>query len=153
MIMRCSAREAWFLLASVVSVGNAGCKKKELEPTPPESVRAAAPSRPPLQFKPVPGVSAQAQEAVLTTQALPQLGSRLEIVTIAVQAGKPVTVPMQHESVLELRAGSLATVTGPNRLVHHRGDMWHVVKGERVTLEAAGELAVLRAIFLVPGEK
>lgn len=151
--MRCSARKVCFLLASVVSFGDAGCKKKELEPTPPEPVRAAAPTRPTSQFKPVPGVGAEAQEAHLTTQVLPQLHSRLEIVTITVQAGKSVTLPMQYESVLELRAGSLATVTDGNRQVHRRGDMWQVAKGERVTLEASGELAVLRAIFLVPGEK
>jgi hypothetical protein len=151
--MRCSARKACFLLASMVSFGEAGCKKKELEPTPPESVRPVAPTRPAVQFKPVPGVGAEAQEAPLTTQALPQLHSHLEIVTIAVKAGKSVTLPMQYEGVLELRAGSLATVADSNPQVHHRGDMWQVAKGERVTLEASGELAVLRAIFLVPGEK
>ena len=69
------------------------------------------------------------------------------------QAGKPVTLPGQYEGVLELRAGSLSTGVENSRQVRHRGDMWQVAKGERVTLQASGELAVVRAIYLVPGEK
>lgn len=150
---RNSMWKACFLLAGTASWFNAGCKQKELEPTPPEPVRPVAVTRPASQFKPVAGVGEEAQEAHLMTQSLPQLHARLEIATILVQAGKPVTLPMQYEGVLELRAGSLASLSEKDRQVRHRGDMWQVAKGERVTLEASGELAVLRAIYLVPGEK
>ena len=150
---RNSMWKACFLLTSMVSLFHAGCKKKELEPTPPEPSRPAAVTRPTPQFKPVAGVGEDAQEAHLMTQSLPQLHARLEIATIIVQAGKPITLPMQYEGVLELRAGSLASLMENNRQEHRRGDMWQVAKGERVTLQASGELAVLRAIYLVPGEK
>lgn len=139
------------VLAGIVCLCNAGCQKKELEPTPPEAVRAAAPARPAPQFNAVAGEDVQ--QARLTSQALPQLHSRLEIATIIVQAGKPITLPMQYEGLLELRAGSVANGEGEARQVHHRGDMWQVGKGERITLQASGELAVVRAIYLIPGDK
>ncbi len=142
-----------FVLAGIVCLCNVGCQKKELEPTPPEPARVAAPARPTPQFNAVTGAGEEVQEARLTTQALPQLHSRLEIATIIVQAGKPITLPMQYEGLLELRAGSVASGAGEARRVHHRGDMWQVGKGERVTLQAFGELAVVRAIYLVPGDK
>jgi hypothetical protein len=55
----------------MVSLFNAGCKKKELEPTPAEPVRPAAVTGPALQFKPVAGVGEDAQEAHLMTQSVP----------------------------------------------------------------------------------
>lgn len=142
-----------FLLAGVISFLGVGCKEKELEPTPPEPARSAAATRPALQFEPISGVGEEAQEARLATYPLPQLHSRLEIVTIIVQAGKPITPPMKYEGLMELRAGSLATVTENDRQTHHRGDMWQVAKADRITLQASGELAVVRAIYLIPGEK
>ncbi len=152
-MMRKQVLRMSFVLAGIVCLCNAGCQKKELEPTPPEPVRAAAPARPTPQFNAVAGAGEEVQEARLTSQALPQLHSRLEIATMIVQAGKPITLPMQHEGLLELRAGSVASGAGEARQVHHRGDMWQVGKGERVTLQAFGELAVVRAIYLVPGDK
>jgi len=152
MVRRLSWR-ACLLLAGSVSLINEGCGKKELEPTPAEPTLPATVLRPTLQFKAIASVGENAQEANLNTQVLPQLHSRLELLTIVVQAGKPVTLPMQYEGVLEVRAGSLAAGADANRVVRHRGEMWQVSKGERVTLEASGELAVLRAIYLVPGEE
>lgn len=148
-----SVWRAGFALAGAISLLCGGCKQKELEPTPPEPTRPAVAMRPALQFKPVSGVGESVQEAHLVTQSLPQLHSRLEIATIIIQAGKPVILPMQHEGILELRAGSLATVVENNRQTHRRGDMWQIAKGDRVTLQASGELAVIRTIYLIPGEK
>lgn len=142
-----------FLLAGVISLFGAGCKQKDLEPTPPELARPAAAQRAALQFKPIRGVGEEAQQTRVTTQSLPLLRSRLEIATIIVQAGKPITLPMPYEGVLELRTGSLATVKENGREVRGRGEMWQVAKGEPVTVQASGEVAVIRAIYLVPGEK
>ncbi|HZP61815.1 MAG TPA: hypothetical protein VFB28_00245 [Terriglobales bacterium] len=153
MMTRASAWKAWFVLVGVIAFFNASCGKRELEPTPPEPARPAAGTRPALEFRPVSGAGQDIQEAHLTTQLLPQLRSRLEILTIVVQAGKPVTLPSQYEGVLELRAGSLTTGIEDSRQARHRGAMWQVAKGERVTLQASGELAVVRAVYLVPGEK
>jgi len=142
-----------FLLLAASSLFNASCGKRDLEPTPPESGRPASTTRPAPQFKAVSGVGEDIQEASLTTQILPQLHSRLEIRTLVVQAGTPVILPVQYEGILELRAGSVTTGSEKNRQTRRRGDMWQVAKGERVTLQASGELAVLRAVYLVPGER
>lgn len=152
-MIRTSLYKACFILVGTTVIFSPGCAKKELEPTPPEATRPAPVTRPALQFNAVSDLGDDVQEASLNTQVLPQLHSRLELRTIVVQAGKQLTLPMQYEGVLELRAGSLATGTANNRVVHRRGEMWQVSKGERVTLQASGELAVLRAIYLVPGEK
>src|SRR5262249_28609614 len=130
-----------------------GCRQKDLEPTPPEPTRPIGVARPELQFQPVAGAPEAAKQATLTVQSLPQLRSRLEVRTLVVQAGAPVTLPMDYEGFLELRAGSLGSVVGENRTQRHRGDLWPVAKGEKVSLQASGELAVVRAVYLVPGEK
>jgi hypothetical protein len=141
------------VLAGAVTLFCAGCRKKELEPTPSESIRPPAALRPALQFRPVAGVADAVKEADIMTQSLPQLHSRLLIRTIVVPAGRPVTLTMEHEGLLELRAGSLVSVAENNRQEHRRGEIWQVAKGERVTLQVFGELAVVRAVYLVPGEK
>jgi len=152
-MIRTSLYRACFILVGATVIFDLGCAKKELEPTPPEVTRPAPMMRPALHFKAVSDLGQDVQEASLNTQLLPQLHSRLELRTIVVEAGKQLTLPMQYEGVLELRAGSLAIGTESTRAIHRRGEMWQVYKGERVTLQASGELAVIRAIYLVPGEK
>jgi hypothetical protein len=142
-----------FLLAGATTLWFAGCKQKELEPTPPEPSRLVSEARPTPEFKPIAAAPQDAQESTLIAQALPQLHSRIEVRTIIIQAGKPVTLPMQYEGILELRAGSLASTADNTRLERRRGEMWQVTKGDRVTFEATGELAVVRAIYLIPDEK
>jgi hypothetical protein len=62
-------------------------------------------------------------------------------------------LPVEYEGVMELRAGSVATIVEGKSQPHKRGEMWEVAKGSSVTLQASGELAVLRAIYLVPDQK
>ena len=54
------------------------------------------------------------QEATLDTQPLPQLRSRLEIRTIGVPAGKPVSLPAEYEGVFEQRCPQLGRSAGRN---------------------------------------
>jgi hypothetical protein len=153
MKIRCVAWKHSALLAGVLSFLCAACKQKELEPTPPELARPAAIVRPALQFQPVAGATDGVKEAILIKQSLPQLHSRLEIRTLVVQAGKPVTLLMEHEGLLEVRAGILASGTENNLQQRHRGEMWQVAKGEHVVLRASGELAVFRALYLISGDQ
>lgn len=141
------------VIASALSLINGACARREAEPTPPEQVRPAAVVRPPSQFNPVKGAEQGAREASLLSQPLPQLHSHLEIRTIQIPAGEPVSFPVDYEGVLEVRAGTLATVVDGKSQPHERGAMWQVAKGSRITLQASGEVAVLRAVYLVPGEK
>src|SRR5712691_1398145 len=135
-------RKVWLAMGGAILFGAAGCTRREVEPTPPEPSRPAAEIRPALQYKPAQGAPEAVSEADLLTQALPQLHSRLQIRTIRVTAGKPVSLPMQFEGVLELRAGSLSTIVDGKSQPHQRGEMWHVPKGSITTLQASGELAV-----------
>jgi len=130
-----------------------GCARKELEPTPPEPMRPAAVLRPAPQFTPVKGAAEGVQETGLIIQPLPRLRSRLEIRTIGLPGGHPITLPVEYEGVLELRDGTVAVIMDGKPQPHQRGDMWQVAKGLRLTLQASGEVAVLRAIYLVPGQK
>ena len=144
----------WLGMAcAAISVLGMSCAQKELEPTPPEQVRPATVMRPAPEFKAVKGSAEAVQEAGLTSQPLPQLRSHLEIRTILVRGGQPVGLPVDYEGILELRTGSAATITDGKRQPHQPGEMWQVQKGSRVTVQASGELAVLRAIYLIPSEK
>lgn len=140
------------VLTGSLAIVSAGCVRKELEPTPPEPVRPAPVLRAQAQYQPVKGAEQGARETSLTTQALPQLRSHLDVRTIQIRAGAPVSLPVEFEGVFELRAGSVATIEDGKPHRHERGEMWHVNKGS-ATLQAFGEFAVVRAIYLVPGEK
>ena len=153
MMMRGTFGKVWLVTVCAILLVDAGCTRKESEPTPPEPTRPAAVLRPVPQYSPVKGAEEAVREAVLVTQPLPQLRSHLEIRSIQVLAGQPVSLPAEYEGVMELRAGSVATVVEGKSQPHKRGEMWEVAKGSSVTLQASGELAVLRAIYLVPDQK
>src|SRR5262249_55236399 len=55
----------------------------------------------------------------------------------------------EHEVALELRGGRLLTVINGERTELQPGNIWLVPKGTRLPLQAQGELAVLRAIYLI----
>jgi hypothetical protein len=129
----------------------AGCSRKADSPA--DAVRPAQALRPAPQFGPVKGAGEALQAATLVTEPLPQLRSHLAILTILLRGGEPVSLPIEHEGVLEVRAGSVTTSVDGHREVRERGAMWRVAQGSRVVLQAPGELAVLQAIYLVPGEK
>src|SRR5712691_10726434 len=101
-------------MVCAIFLAGGGCSRKELEPTPPEQIRPAAVIRPAQEFKPVAGAENAAQETILLVQPLPQLRSHLEIHTILVRAGQPVSLVVKYEGVLELRAGSLVTISDEN---------------------------------------
>jgi hypothetical protein len=152
--MRATSRRAALVLAGMIflarSVG-AQEHKREYAGDDPGKQSQGAPATP--QFKQIPGAPEGAQEARLFTHSLPQIHSRLEIRTILVPAGKPVTFVAENEGIFELRTGAVATVSEGKTAKRQRGEIWQAAKGSRITLEASGELAVVRAIYLVADEK
>src|SRR5712691_2216104 len=94
-MMHGTLEKVWSGMVCAIALVAAGCALKEAEPTPPEPVRPAAVLRPAPQFKPVTGAGEGVEEAGLVTQPLPHLRSRLEIRTMLVPAGKPVTLPVE----------------------------------------------------------
>ena len=142
----------WFGIACAVWLVTAGCSRNELEPTPAEVERPAVVRPPAPVFQAVPGVQSL-QQTTLMTYPLPHLKSHLDIRTTLVRAGEPVVLNVEHDGVFELRTGSLTLIVDDKPTSLARGYMWQVAKGSKVTLQAKGELAVVRAVYVVPGEK
>ena len=90
---------------------------------------------------------------MLMSHTLPELKSHLEIRTILVRAGDPVSLTPEHEGVFELRTGDLALVEDDKPRPMRRGEMWQVNRETKVTLKASGEVAVVRTIYVVAGQK
>jgi hypothetical protein len=103
-------------------------------------------------FEPVAG-SELVRQALLMSHNLPELKSHLEIRTILVRAGDPVSFTPEQEGVFELRTGELSLVEDDKPRTMRRGEMWQVNRGIKITLKAFGELAVVRSIYVVPGQK
>jgi hypothetical protein len=130
----------------------AACVGRNAEPTPPEPVRPGAVIRPATQFRPVAGAN-EMQETTLLSQPLPTLGVHLEIRSVVVPAGREVSLPIEYDGVLEVRTGSVSTIADGQRQARQRGEIWQVARQSRVVLQAGGELAVLRAVYVVPEPK
>jgi uncharacterized cupin superfamily protein len=59
---------------------------------------------------------------------------------------KKSALPADRETLYEIVSGQVESESGNERKLHRAGDLWMVAKGQRVTLRAKGEVAVLRAI-------
>jgi hypothetical protein len=90
-----------------------------------------------------------AQEAPLHVEPLPQLGGRLEIRIIGVGQGTELVLPTDHEVAIEVRTGNAIVTTNGQREEHAAGDIWVVPLNARVTIEASGEVTVLRAMYVI----
>lgn len=152
--MRARSWRTAFVLAGIVFPaysGRAQHYKRESAGEELSKQAQAAPVTP--QFKQIAGAPEGTQEASLFTHPLPQVHSRLEIRTIVVPGGKLVSFVAENEGIFELRTGSVETVSEGKTEKRQPGEIWQAAKGSRVTLHASGELAVVRAIYLVAGEK
>jgi hypothetical protein len=135
------------LLCSVWVMALGGCRSKE--PTPRELPRAPGPRRPPPQYLPVRGAVGPISQALLFADSLKVIGGRLEIRSLPVVRSDSTVLPLDYETVLELRSGELVTVIGGKSQKRVPGDMWLAPRGSRITLRVLGEHAVLRAITLI----
>jgi len=90
---------------------------------------------------------------MLISHPLPEFKSHLDIRTILVRAGDPVPLIPEHDGVFELRTGDLALIEDGKPKPMRRGEMWQVSRGTKVTLKASGEVAVVRAIYVIAGKK
>jgi len=149
---RSTAFKFGFTWVCAISLGGAGCTRTQIEPTPAEVERPAASRHAPGVFQPVAG-NEGVRQAMLMSHTLPELKSHLEIRTILVRAGDPVSLTPEHEGVFELRTGDLALVEDDKPRPMRRGEMWQVNRGAKVTLKASGEVAVVRAIYVVADQK
>lgn len=125
-----------------------GCARTEVdEEAPQEPARHAQKLRPPLEYRTVEGTQGALRQAVLYSQNVPALATDLEVRSILVLPRESV-LPADRETLVEVRAGEVWTISGDQRKAHPAGDIWLVGKGSHVTLKAKGEMAVVRAISL-----
>jgi len=125
-----------------------GCA--ELEPTPPDDKLRALPIlRSAPQFRPMEGTDGLMREAPVyaTTLALP--GARIEIRTIVVRPERVVRFSSNHDVALEVRSGEVEMTAGGKRDLQRPGDRWFVPANSASELRVIGQLAVIRAIYLV----
>jgi hypothetical protein len=130
-----------------------GCPRRELEPTPPEPSRSVPAPRPVLELKQLEGARDGVRQGVLASQPVPGVHARFEARTIILPSGPAVLLPSEHEAMLEVRSGAVSVASGDGPQRRTRGEMWHVGKGAKIEVTPIGELAALRAIYLVPDSK
>lgn len=70
---------------------------------------------------------------------------------MAVGPDSSIVFRPEHEVALELRNGELVTVIGTKRVSRVPGEMWLVPAGAPIRIWATGQLAGVRAIYLVKG--
>jgi hypothetical protein len=138
------------LVAAIATLTSAGCAAREPTPRPVE--RPPQVLRPAPVFSPV-DVTGAMREAPLFVEDLPAIGARLEIRTIVVKPDTVAVLPTAHEAVLELRSGDIETTTDGTRQARRLGEMWIVAPGSRVEIKVAGQLAVLRVVYLIKSER
>lgn len=135
------------LVAAVASMAPAGCASRE--PTPRPVDRLPQILRPAPVFSPLNGPDSGLREAPLLVETLAAIGARLEVRTLVVNPDTVAVLPTAHETVLELRSGEVETITDGIRQTHRLGELWMVGPGSRVEIKVAGQLAVLRAIYII----
>lgn len=127
----------------------AGCKSStvELEPTPPERTDIVQIVRTIPPHESLPGSTART--ALLFTQAIPGLGAHIEVREYYVSQGSELALTPTSEAVFEVRSG-LFEISAPGvKGEHTGGTTWTAAPGERVLARTTGEIAILRAIYVV----
>ncbi len=112
-----------------------------------ETARATRKLRTAPEYKVIEGSEGSLRQATLYAEEVPALSAAIEIRSIVVLSKKSL-LPTERETLYEVLTGQLISETGGERKTHNVGDLWMVNRGERVTLQAKGEVAVLRAIAL-----
>jgi hypothetical protein len=77
----------------------------------------------------------------------------LEIRNLVVGRGETEAIPTPTRILLELRQGAVATTINGNKHDWRQGDFWLVEKGSSLTIQNPGEVAVLRAIYILEGHR
>ena len=131
----------------------AGCGTKESaegdqdEAAPSLPARAARTLRAAPEYKAIEGTEGGLRQATLYSQRLRTSGSTFEVRSLLLLPKKSA-LPAEREALYEVLTGEVESESGDQRQLHKIGDLWMVSKGARVTVQAKGEIAVLRAIVV-----
>jgi hypothetical protein len=78
---------------------------------------------------------------------------RLEVRNLIVGHAKASDVPTPADGVMELRGGAVTTTINGHTQQRTEGDFWTVERGSQLEIENEGQVAVIRAVYVVPGAK
>ena len=122
----------------------------ELEPTPLDDKHRPLPVlRSTPQFRAIEGTEGFIREAPLFATGLALQGARIEIRTLVVRPDRVVKFSSNHDVALEVRSGEIEMTASGKRDLQRPGDQWFVPANSTSELRVVGQLAVLRAIYLV----
>ncbi len=77
---------------------------------------------------------------------------RLEIRNLIMGRGETESIPTPARMLLEVRQGAVTTTINQEKQGRSQGDFWVVEKGNSFAVQNAGEVAVLRAIYIFEGK-
>jgi len=120
---------------------------RNLEPTPPErgDLVQIVRRRPP--HEPVP--DSTARTALLYEQSLPGLNAHVEVREYYVSQGRDLTIHPKSDAVFEVRSGRFEVTAPGIKGEHLNGTTWAAGPGESVVVRTTGEMAILRAMYVV----
>jgi hypothetical protein len=99
------------------------------------------------EYRAVEGTEGALRQATLYSQKLPTVGATFEVRSV-VLSPRMSPLPADRETLYEVLAGQVESQSGGERQLHSIGNLWMVSPGERWTVKAKGEVAVLRAIVI-----
>lgn len=78
---------------------------------------------------------------------------RLDIRNLIVGPGTAQGIPIKERTLMELRGGGVVTTIDGQKQTRRAGDFWVVERGSALSIENAGDVAVIRAMEMVEGAK
>jgi hypothetical protein len=78
---------------------------------------------------------------------------RIEARNLVLGHAKASHVPTPDDALLELRGGAVTTTINGQAQQRSEGDFWYVEKGSQLDIENTGQVAVIRALYLVPAAR
>jgi len=78
---------------------------------------------------------------------------RLEFRNLVMGRGNTDSIPVPTRILMELRLGGVTTVINGERRERRQGEFWVVEKGSSLRVQAPGEVATIRAIYIFEGER
>ena len=78
---------------------------------------------------------------------------RLEIRNLIMGRGETESIPAPTRILLEVRQGAVTATINREKQSWSQGDFWVVDKGSSFTIQNSGEVAVLRATYILEGSR
>jgi hypothetical protein len=119
----------------------------QLEPTPPERTDMTSVARTIPRHEALAGT--EARTALLFSHPIPGLAAHVEVREYYVSQGKELALTPPNEALFEVRSGRFDVRAPGVEGEHGTGTSWIAGPGDRVVVRTTGEMAILRATYVV----